>query len=72
MFICIVFQVAVNRLGGRFGTCADITAENHTRNVYEEVYDDVINYSMMVSSSWPSYLQIVHVVSVIYYPDAIQ
>ena len=31
-----------------FGTCVDTSAENHTRSVYEEIYDDVIDYSMSV------------------------
>ena len=35
-------------MGGLFGNCTDITAEDHVRNVYEEVYDEIIDYSMMV------------------------
>ena len=39
----------MNRKGGKFGDCVDITKENYTRSVYEEVYADIISYSMTVS-----------------------
>ena len=39
----------MNHKSGKFGDCVDITKENYTRSVYEEVYADIISYSMTVS-----------------------
>ena len=46
--MCDLFQVSLQRLGGNYGECINIDTENYTRNVYEEVYDDIIDYTMMV------------------------
>ena len=49
LYCLYLSQVAVDRKGGRFGNCTDLHVENYTRNVYEEVYDEKIDYSRTVS-----------------------
>jgi len=39
-------------MGGKYGNCTDIHQENHTRSVYEELYDDIIDYSLTVEMSF--------------------
>ena len=42
--------MTIDRKGGKFGNCTDVKQENIERNVYEEVYTEIIDYSMTVST----------------------